>query len=212
MIHSFFRSSSIIAVIFGLLAMSPCFAESLRVVVLGDSLTSGYNLKKEQAYPALLEKLAEADGLDVEVVNAGLSGDTTRGGLRRIKVLARQPIDVLVVALGGNDGLRGLQPAVSQSNLEKIIDHASKVQPDMKILIAGVQMPDNMGEEYTEAFRKIFAAAATKKGVGLLPFILEGVAANDELNFPDGVHPNAKGHAVMAKHVYQTLMPMLRRE
>lgn len=212
MIHSFFRSSSVIAAIFGFLAMASCYAGALRVVILGDSLTSGYGLQKEQAYPALLEKLAEADGLDIEVVNAGLTGDTTRGGLRRIKVLSRRPIDVLVVALGGNDGLRGLQPEVSQSNLEQIIDHVRKSQPEVKILIAGMQMPENMGKEYTAAFQKMFAAAAKKKEVELLPFILEGVATNKEFNFPDGVHPNAKGQAVVAQHVYQALKPLLKSD
>lgn len=192
--------------------MASCYAGALRVVILGDSLTSGYGLQKEQAYPALLEKLAEADGLDIEVVNAGLTGDTTRGGLRRIKVLSRRPIDVLVVALGGNDGLRGLQPEVSQSNLEQIIDHVRKSQPKVKILIAGMQMPENMGKEYTAAFQKMFAAAAKKKEVELLPFILEGVATNKEFNFPDGVHPNAKGQAVVAQHVYQALKPLLKSD
>lgn len=192
--------------------MASCYAGALRVVILGDSLTSGYGLQKEQAYPALLEKLAEADGLDIEVVNAGLTGDTTRGGLRRIKVLSRRPIDVLVVALGGNDGLRGLQPEVSQSNLEQIIDHVRKSQPEVKILIAGMQMPENMGKEYTAAFQKMFAAAAKKKEVELLPFILEGVATNKEFNFPDGVHPNAKGQAVVAQHVYQALKPLLKSD
>ena len=183
-----------------------------RIVFLGDSITAGYGLKKEQAYPALIEKLAEADGHQIQVINAGLSGDTTRGGLRRIAVLARHPIDLLVIALGGNDGLRGISPQVSQNNLEAIIDTAQKAHPQIQILLVGMQMPENMGQHYTRAFRNMFTATAAKKQVSILPFLLEGVAANKDLNFPDGIHPNAKGQTIVANHVYQALSKMLVRE
>ena len=181
-----------------------------RVVILGDSITAGYGLKKEEAYPAIIHKLAKADGHQLKVINAGLSGDTTSGGLRRIRVLARQPIDILVIALGGNDGLRGIDPKVSQTNIEGIIDVVQTKHPDAKIIVAGMQMPDNMGKEYINAFRKVFADVAAKKKVSALPFLLEGVAADKALNLPDGIHPNTKGQTIVAAHVYKALIPLLK--
>ncbi len=144
------------------------------------------------------------------MINAGLSGDTTSGGLRRIRVLARQPIDILVIALGGNDGLRGIDPKVSQTNIEGIIDVVQTKHPDAKIIVAGMQMPDNMGKEYINAFRKVFADVAAKKKVLALPFLLEGVAADKALNLPDGIHPNTKGQTIVAAHVYKALIPLLK--
>lgn len=187
-------------------------SSTIRVVFLGDSITAGYGLKKEEAYPAIIKNLAAKDGHTLDVTNAGLSGDTTRGGLRRIKVLARQPIDILVIALGGNDGLRGLQPKVSGANLAGIIDTVRKKQPEVKILLAGMQMPENMGKDYTAEFRKEFSDVATRKKVTSLPFLLEGVAADKNLNLPDGIHPNKKGQEIVAAHVYQALLPLLKKE
>lgn len=184
--------------------------DTKRVIFLGDSITAGYGLKKTEAYPALIKKLAEADGHKLQVINAGLSGDTTSGGLRRIRVLARKPMDLVVIALGGNDGLRGIPPQASQTNLESIVDVIQKKHPDAKIIIAGMQMPENMGKPYTEAFQKMFAAVAEKKKVHHLDFLLEGVAADKALNLPDGIHPNAKGQSVIAKHVYAALLPLLK--
>ncbi|MCP5537008.1 MAG: arylesterase [Akkermansiaceae bacterium] len=184
--------------------------EIKKIVFLGDSITAGYGLEKEEAYPAVISQLAAADGKKIQIVNAGLSGDTTSGGLRRIRVIARQPLDILVIALGGNDGLRGIAPKVSQVNLERIIDVVREKQPDARILVAGMQMPDNMGKEYIDAFRKVFADVAQKKNVLALPFLLEGVAADKSLNLPDGIHPNAKGQAIVAAHVYKALAPLLK--
>jgi len=182
-----------------------------RVVFLGDSITAGYGLKKTEAYPAIIQKLAEADGHKIKVINAGLSGDTTSGGVRRIKVLAKQPIEILVIALGGNDGLRGIPAKVSGKNLEKIIDLVRAKQPNVKILLAGMQMPENMGKEYTESFREVFGDVATRKKVVTLPFLLEGVAADKNLNLPDGIHPNIKGQKIVAAHVYKALLPLLKK-
>ncbi|NWK57250.1 arylesterase [Verrucomicrobiaceae bacterium N1E253] len=180
-----------------------------RVVVLGDSITAGYGLKKEEAYPELLRKMAADEGRAITVVNAGLSGDTTRGGLRRLAVLARQPMDILVIALGGNDGLRGIEPKVSQRNLELMIDRARASHPEVHVLLAGMQMPDNMGEEYTREFQRIFAAVGKKKQVAVLPFLLEGVAMDKDLNLADGIHPNARGQQVVARHVYPALKALI---
>ena len=212
MIHAFTHPSSYIPVLLSAW-LSLCFVSEIhaqeRVLVLGDSITAGYGLKKEDAYPALIEKRAIAEGHKIKVVNAGLSGDTTIGGVRRIAVLARRPIDILVIALGGNDGLRGIAPEVSQKNLEQIIDRARKAQPQIKILLIGMQMPENMGASYTQAFQKMFAAVGVSKNVEVLPFLLEGVATNKNLNLPDGIHPNAQGQAIVASHVYKTLKLML---
>lgn len=216
MIHLFLHPSSIFAAIFSLCLLvvstpSTHGQSTKKIVFLGDSITAGYGLKKEKAYPAIIKKLAMADGHQLQVINAGLSGDTTRGGLRRIAVLAKRPIDILVIALGGNDGLRGIAPKVSQTNLEAIIDVVRKTQPDTKILVAGMQMPENMGKDYTDAFRKVFAEVASNKKAHALPFLLEGVAANKSLNLSDGIHPNVKGQAIVAAHVYKALLPLLKK-
>ncbi len=215
MIHLFSHPSSVFAAIFSLcllLASSPGAHGQTpqKIVFLGDSITAGYGLKKEEAYPAMVQQLAAADGHRLQVLNAGLSGDTTAGGLRRIAVLAKRPIDILVIALGGNDGLRGIAPKVSQANIEAIVDRVRKAQPDAKILVAGMQMPENMGKDYTDAFRKVFAEAASNKNAHALPFLLEGVAAKPSLNLPDGIHPNVKGQTMIAAHVYKALAPLLR--
>ncbi|MBK1853987.1 arylesterase [Verrucomicrobiaceae bacterium 5K15] len=217
MIHLFPRSSFIFALmmtlscIFALTSRSQADEQAQRVVFLGDSITAGYGLKKSEAYPAIIEKLAKADGHNIKVINAGLSGDTTSGGMRRIAVLARQPIDLLVIALGGNDGLRGIPATVSGNNLRTIVDIVRKKQPEVKILLTGMQMPENMGEAYTESFRKVFGEVAAEKKVATLPFLLEGVAADKELNLPDGIHPNAKGQAIVASHVYKAMLPLLKK-
>ena len=205
----FFRKILLLSVL--LLATQHTHGETAKkIVFLGDSITAGYGLKKEEAYPSLIKNLAAADGHHIEVVNAGLSGDTTSGGLRRVRILARKPMDLIVIALGGNDGLRGIPPKSSQTNLEAIVDIIQKNHPETKIIIAGMQMPDNMGEKYTHAFQKIFSTVAETKKVQHLEFLLEGVAAEKDLNFPDGIHPNSKGQAIVAKHVYKALTPLLK--
>ena len=214
MIHLFPKSSSFLNVIL-LLCVILLSEQSQgetrkRVVFLGDSVTAGYGLKKEEAYPALVQAMAAKDGYNILAINAGLSGDTTSGGLRRIRVLAKKPIHILIIALGGNDGLRGLPPTSSEKNIKAIVDIVQKQSPETKIMIAGMQMPENMGEEYREAFQKIFPTTAKDKKVHLLPFLLEGVAADKSLNLSDLIHPNAQGQKIMAKHVYQALAPLLK--
>lgn len=183
-----------------------------RVVFLGDSITAGYGLKKSEAYPAIIQRLAETKSQSIKVINAGLSGDTTSGGVRRIRILAKQPIDVLVIALGGNDGLRGIPAKVSGKNLETIIDLVRKQHPDVKILLAGMQMPENMGKDYTDSFRQVFGEVAERKKVATLPFLLEGVAVDKNLNLPDGIHPNKEGQKIVAAHVYKALLPLLTQD
>jgi acyl-CoA thioesterase-1 len=180
-----------------------------RIVFIGDSITAGYGLKKEQAYPKLIEGLAMEKKMTLTSVNAGLSGDTTSGGLRRLRILIKKPAEVFVIALGGNDGLRGLPPKVSGANLSAMVDLIQKQQPSAKILLIGMQMPQNMGKEYTEQFRKTFAEVAKSKNVVHLPFLLKGVAGKAELNLPDRIHPNAEGQKVVAQHVFTTLQAIL---
>ncbi|MEW6302209.1 MAG: arylesterase [Verrucomicrobiota bacterium] len=183
--------------------------ERKTIVVLGDSITAGFGLDRSEAYPALLQKRVDAAGLSFEVVNAGVSGDTTASGLRRIDWLMKRRMDVLVVELGGNDGLRGIMPETTKANLTGIIRKAREKNPAMKIVLAGMQMPPNMGEEYGEKFRKVFPEVAKECNVALIPFVLEGVGGVPELNQPDGVHPTAKGQEIVAENVWKVLKPVL---
>lgn len=177
-----------------------------RIVILGDSITAGYGLDPEEAYPALLQKKIDAAGLPYTVTNAGVSGDTTAGGLRRVAwALGQQGADVLVVALGGNDGLRGIQPEQTRENLAGIIDKARTKNPRIQVVVAGMQMPDNMGAEFTTKFKELYPAIAKEKKVALVPFLLEGVGGSEELNQDDRIHPTAEGQVKVAETVWKVL-------
>lgn len=181
-----------------------------RVVVLGDSIAAGYGIDPEDAYPAQLQKKIEEATLPFTVVNAGLSGDTTAGGLRRIDWLLRQPIDVLLIELGGNDGLRGIPVVETRSNLQGIIDRARAKYPTVKLVIAGMKMPSNMGPEYTLKFEKVFPEIAKKNNAALIPFILENVGGKPDLNLPDRIHPTPEGHRLITNNIWPILEPVLR--
>jgi len=187
-------------------------AESRTVVFIGDSITAGYGLESPaaEAYPALIQARIDDAGLAWRVVNAGISGDTTAGGLRRIDWILRQHVDILVVALGGNDGLRGIDPAVTRANLQGIIDRARRKQPAIRIVIAGKQMPANMSEEFRHAYQVVFPELAARNGATLIPFLLEGVGAVPELNQPDLIHPTAQGQSVIADTVWAHLRSLLQ--
>jgi acyl-CoA thioesterase I len=176
-------------------------------VFLGDSLTAGFGLPADQAYPALIGQRLKERGLGFEVVNAGVSGDTSAGGLRRLDWSLQGDVRVLVIALGGNDGLRGLPPAELKRNLEAMIDRARA--RDVDVLLAGMEAPPNFGGEYTREFRGVYAELARERGVRFVPFFLEGVAGVPALNLPDGIHPNADGHRRVADLVWRELEPML---
>ncbi len=181
-----------------------------RIVVLGDSITAGYGLQREEAYPALLQKKVDEAGLAYEVVNAGVSGDTTAGGLRRIDwALGQKGADVLMIALGGNDGLRGISPDQTEKNLTGIVNKARAKNPAVKILIAGMQMPDNMGAKYVDSFKAVFSKVAAAAKTELLPFLLEGVGGDESLNQADRIHPTAKGQAIIAETVWARIKGML---
>ena len=172
-----------------------------RIVFLGDSLTAGYGLDPEDAYPSLLEEMLRERGRKVEVINAGLSGDTSAGGLRRVDWILRKPVDTFVLALGANDALRGQPPDATKKNLRGIIDKVRARQPQARILLAGMLAPPNMGEAYTEEFADLYPELAREKGVERIPFLLEGVAGREALNLPDGIHPNGRGHKVIARNL-----------
>lgn len=187
-------------------------AEALpkRVVFFGDSLTSGYGIDPGEAYPALIQEKINQRGWNMQSVNAGLSGETSAGGLRRIDWILRQPVDVFVLELGANDGLRGLQPVATKENLQGIIDRVNRKYPDAKVVVAGMQMPPNMGRSYQEEFSAIFPRLAHANEAALIPFFLEGVGGVAELNLPDGVHPTGRGHRIIAQTVWETIEPLLR--
>ncbi len=171
------------------------------ILFYGDSLTAGYGLSPEEAFPALVEKKLNKTDKKVKVVNAGLSGETTAGGLSRIDWVLRQPVDIFVLELGGNDGLRGLPVDQSRKNLQGIIDKVKAKYPDCKIVMAGMMVPPNMGKEYTEAFKRVYPDLATKNKATLIPFILDGVGGIEKLNQADGIHPNAEGHQIIANKI-----------
>jgi acyl-CoA thioesterase I len=185
-------------------------APSQRIVLfLGDSITAGYGLELSQAYPALIQQRINQEGLNFKVINAGQSGDTSAGGLARMDWLLKNKIDVLVLELGGNDGLRGLPVENIRKNLQAIIDRARKQYPQIKIVIGGMKMPPNMGGQYSREFEAMFAALAKKNNATLIPFILEGVSGVRQMNLPDGIHPTAGGHEIVAKNVWTVLAPVL---
>lgn len=190
-------------------APSAVAATRKTVVVLGDSLAAGYGVDPAQAYPALLQEKINAAGLPFTIVDAGVSGDTTADGLGRVDWLLQRKMDVLIVELGGNDGLRGIPTATIQANLQAIIDHARKKYPEIKIVIAGMKMPGNLGPDYVDAFAKVFPEIAGKNRAALVPFLLEGVGGEASLNQPDGIHPTPEGHKIVAENVWKVLKPIL---
>lgn len=179
------------------------------VLVMGDSLAAGYGLDPAEAFPALLQKRADATGLKVNVVNGGLSGDTSAGGLRRLDWLLRRHLDVLLIELGGNDGLRGIPAEVTRTNLQAIIDRTKAKFPRAHVVILGMQMPPNMGPEYTESFQKVYPDLAKKNSAALVPFLLEGVGGKPEFNLPDQIHPTAEGHKILTDNIWKVLRPVL---
>jgi len=208
-LHFTFRMRSVFLVLLFFFVF--CVQDEKIILFLGDSLSAGFGLDLEEAFPSLIQKQIEQEKLPFKVINAGLSGETTAGGLRRIDWLLKQPIDVLVIELGGNDGLRGIPPSETAKNLQGIIDKARAKYPHVQIVLAGMQAPPNMGKDYTEQFRAVFPTLAKKNAITFIPFLLEGVAGNPSLNLPDGIHPTAEGHRIIAQTVWNTLHPLLSR-
>ncbi|HOO09865.1 MAG TPA: arylesterase [Cyclobacteriaceae bacterium] len=180
------------------------------ILFFGDSITAGYGLSPEDAFPAHVEAMLVKKGMDVKVVNAGLSGETSAGGLSRIDWVLRQPIDVFILELGANDGLRGLPLGQTRANLQAIIDKVKAKNPKVRIVLAGMMVPPNLGEEYTSEFKEIYPRLARKNNASLIPFLLEGVAGDGQLNLADGIHPNVAGHKIVARTVLKTIEPLLK--
>lgn len=179
------------------------------ILFFGDSLTAGYGLSTEEAFPALLEKDLNKTDKKVKVVNAGLSGETSAGGLSRIDWILRQPVDIFVLELGANDGLRGLPIEQTRLNLQSIINKVKAKNPNCKIVLAGMMVPPNMGKQYTDDFKNIYPDLARKNNATLIPFILDGVAGIEKLNQADGIHPTPEGHRIIAtnlKKVFEKLI------
>jgi acyl-CoA thioesterase-1 len=192
-----------------LLPSAPPKPELRTLAFLGDSLTAGYGVEMKEAFPARIEARMKQKGLTWKVINAGLSGDTTAGGLRRLDALLRQPIEVLFLCLGANDGLRGLPLATTEQNLRAIIDRAQA--RGIRVVLAGMDLPENYGPEYRKGFRALYSRLAKEKKTPFIPFLLEDVAMRPELNQEDRIHPNAAGHERVAARVWKTLEPVLAR-
>ena len=183
-------------------------AEPIQVVCLGDSLTEGYGVAAEEAYPARVERRLHAEGrTQVRLVNAGISGSTSASGLARLRWQLRADPQILLLALGANDGLRGFDLQVTRRNLSQVIRHAQ--DSGLLVLLAGMKLPPNYGPDYAREFERMFPSLAEEHSVALIPFLLEGVAGDPALNLPDGIHPNAEGHARVAETVYRYLLPHL---
>lgn len=190
-------------------ALSDTKTGSKTILFFGTSLTAGYGLSEEEAYPALIQKKIDSLGLSYQTINAGLSGETTASGRNRINWLLNQKIDVFVLELGANDGLRGVPLEETRKNLQIILDTVKQKNPDSKILIAGMQMPPNLGEQYTTQFKNIFPELAEKNNAILIPFLLDNVGGISSLNQSDGIHPTAEGQKILAENVWSVLRSVM---
>jgi len=179
------------------------------IVFYGNSLTAGYGLSPEQAFPAIIQKKIDSLGLPYNVINAGVSGETSSGGKTRIDWILREPIDIFILELGANDGLRGTPLSETKKNLQDIIDKVKAKYPGSKLVFAGMEIPPNMGQAYTTEFRNIYIELAAKNKMTLIPFLLEGVGGEPELNQADGIHPTAEGHLIVADNVWKQLQKLL---
>ena len=179
------------------------------IVFFGNSITAGYGLEMSEAFPALIQRKIDSLALPYKVVNAGVSGETSSGGDGRIDWVLRQPVDVFVLELGGNDGLRGIPVTETRKNLQSIIDKVKAKNPAVKIIIAGMQIPPNMGKQYTGEFRSMYPELAKKNDIALIPFLLEGVGGEAKFNQDDGIHPTAEGQKILAQNVWEVLKGVL---
>ena len=179
------------------------------IVFFGNSLTAGYGVDPTEAYPALIQDIIDSLKLNYKVINAGVSGETSSGGNSRIDWILRQPVDVFVLELGGNDGLRGIPLGETKKNLQQIIDKVKAKYPNSKIVIEGMQIPPNMGQQYTTQFKNIYPDLASKNNILLVPFLLKNVGGDKKLNQQDGVHPTPEGHKILAQNVWEVLKDIL---
>ncbi len=197
-------------ILFLLLATSVTAQEKKNILIFGDSITAGFGIEPQQAFPALIQDRIDSLGLNFNVINAGLSGETSAGGLRRIDWVLQRTVDVMILELGGNDALRGIDLSTTKENLQKIIDKVLAKYPEAEIVVAGMQVPPNLGTDYTQQFASIFPELAKKNELLLIPFLLEKVGGSTELNQSDGIHPTAKGHVLIAETVWEYLYPVIK--
>jgi len=189
---------------------SPDKEKAKTIVFYGNSITAGYGVDPTEAFPAQVQNKIDSLQLPYKVVNAGLSGETSAGGLSRIDWILRQPVDIFVLELGGNDGLRGIPLAATEKNLQAIIEKVKTKYPSAKIILAGMQIPPNMGRKYTTEFRELFQQLASKNNIILIPFLLEHVGGIPSLNQGDGIHPNPEGHKIVADNVWKVLQGLVQ--
>ena len=189
---------------------TPTSSRMKTILVLGDSLSEGFQLKSSEAYPLLLADKLRAAGLNFQVTNASASGGTTEGGLQRLPSHLKRKIDIFILELGINDAFRGVPVDRIQSNLQEIIDDVKTRNPSVRVVIAGMQLPNYGADDYVSAFGEMFNRLATKNGAALVPYLLDGVAGNPSLNLPDGIHPNAAGQKILAENVWRVLEPVAR--
>jgi acyl-CoA thioesterase-1 len=189
---------------------APTSSQMKTILVLGNSLSAGFGLKSSQAYPALLAKKLRAAGLNFQVTNASQTGGTTEGGLERLPAHLKRKIDIFILELGINDAFRGVPVDQIQNNLQQMIDKVKARNPDARVLIAGMQLPNYAADDYVFAFGKMFGELAAKNGGSLVPYLLDGVAGDPSLNLPDGIHPNVAGQKILAENVWRVLEPVAR--
>ena len=182
------------------------------ILFFGNSITAGYGLELDEAFPAIVQEKLDSMGIDYKVVNAGLSGETTAAGLNRIEWVLRTVPEIFVLELGANDGLRGVDLSETKKNLAGIIEKVRTVNPDVEVVIAGMEVPPNLGAEYTGEFRTLFAELAKEYNTHYIKFLLDEVAGNPDLNQSDGIHPTAEGHQIVAKTVLDALLPIIKQE
>jgi len=199
-----------LAIVSIVLAQPASAAEMKTIFVFGDSLSDGFMLKRSQAYPALLAKKLQAAGLNFQVINASAAGGTTEGGLERLPPHLKRRIDIFILELGINDAFRGLAVDAIQTNLQLIVDKVKAQNPNARIVIAGMQLPNYSADDYVSAFGKLFGDLATRNNAALVPYLLQGVAGDPSLNLPDGIHPNAAGQKILAENVWRVLEPITR--
>ncbi|MDR9419588.1 arylesterase [Gracilimonas sp.] len=199
----------IIVSLFTLTSSQAQDADTQTILFFGDSITAGLGVDKSQAFPALIQQKIDSAGFNYEAVNAGLSGETSAGGLRRIEWVLQREIDVMVLELGGNDGLRGIDLSDTKSNLQQLINKVETKYPDVQIILAGMQVPPNLGQEYTRQFEIMYPELAEENELPLIPMIMDKIGGSEDLMQGDGIHPTPEGHQVIAETVWEKLEPML---
>jgi len=202
--------AAFLAILSIVLAQGASAAEMKSILVFGDSLSDGFMLKRSEAYPDLLAKKLHAAGLNFQVTNASAAGGTTEGGLERLPPHLKHRIDIFVLELGINDAFRGLPVNQIENNLQQIIDDVKARNPNVRVVIAGMQLPNYKADDYVSAFGKMFTDLASKNNAALVPYLLQGVAGDPSLNLPDGIHPNAAGQKILAENVWRVLEPIAR--